>query len=509
DDIRTLTDLGVTRFLELGPDGVLSAMATDSLPDDSDAAVLIPVLRKNRDEELSALHAVARLYVDGGVVNWGAFFAGTGARIVELPTYAFQHRRYWPPADSFARGGDVRMAGLESPEHPLLGAAVELADADTFLLTGRLSVQSHPWLADHMVMGTVLVPGTALIELVMRAGDEAGCPAVEELTIAAPLALPAEGGIRVQVTVGALDESGRRTVTVHSRPDSADDALWTQHATGVLAAGTQPLAPFDAADWPPTGAHALDVSDVYERFAEGGFEYGPVFQGMRAAWRLGDEVYTEVALPEDTDLTGFGLHPALFDAGLHAAVLLGDGERGVPFSWSGVSLHAPGMSALLRVRMSRTPDGALSVALADALGQPVASVSALTVRPVSAEQQHDGLFGVDWVPARVPEPVELSPDVVVHRLAIEDEDDVAGSVHALSARALSLVQELPETSRLVLVTRGAVSGADLAAAAAWGLVRSAQSEQPGRFVLVDVEGEEPAGLLESVLALDEPQLLVR
>ncbi|GAA3487912.1 type I polyketide synthase [Streptomyces cremeus] len=526
DDIRALSEAGVTRYLELGPDGVLSAMVADCLPEGGEA-VLVPVLRKNRDEEASALRALAELYVNGAPADWSVFFAGTGARTVELPTYAFQHRPFWPVGSGLARGGDVRLAGLESAEHPLLGAAVELADADTFLFTGRLSLRTHPWLADHTVMGAALVPGTALVEMAVRAGDEAGCPAVEELTLAAPLVLPAEGGVRVQLAVGVLDGSGRRTVTVHSRPDSTDETPWVQHATGLLAPDTTtPHTAFDAAVWPPAGAEALDVSGVYERFAEAGFEYGPVFQGLRAAWRLDDAVYAEVAPPEGTDLTGFGLHPALFDAGLHAAVLLGDGERGVPFSWSGVSLHASGTSAL-RVRLSRTSEGALSVSLSDATGRPVASVSSLTVRPVSSEQPHDGLFGVEWTPVQVPGTTVLPPDVVVHRLSGSDATDVtdenasdaevsaagvrdaAASAHALTSQVLLLVQDLPDTARLVLVTRGAVSGADPAAAAAWGLVRSAQSEQPGRFVLVDVEGEEPAGLLESVMALDEPQLLAR
>ncbi|MFJ8234050.1 SDR family NAD(P)-dependent oxidoreductase, partial [Streptomyces sp. NPDC094448] len=505
DGVRALHEQGVTRFLELGPDGTLSALAAGCLPDDSDA-VLVPLLRKNREEETATLQALAELHVAGAGVDWAALFTGTGARPVELPAYAFQHRRYWPMGGSFGRGGDIRLAGLESAEHPLLGAAVEPADSDTYLFTGRLSPATHPWFADHVVMGTVLVPGTALVEMAVRAGDEAGCPVVEELTLAAPLALPAEGGVRVQVAVGAPDESGRRTVTIHSRPDGADESPWIQHATGALAPPTARDTAFDAAVWPPAGAVVLDTAEVYERFAEAGFEYGPVFQGLRAAWRLDHEVCAEVALPQDTDLTGFGLHPALFDACLHAAVLLGDGEQGVPFSWSGVSLHASGKSAL-RVRLSRTPDGAISAALADADGEPVASVTALTVRPISAEPQHDALFGVEWVPARVPGAVAAGPDVVVHRLTAEGA--VPGSVHALSARVLALVQEVPEPSRLVLMTRGAVSGTDVAAAAAWGLVRSAQSEQPGRFVLIDVEGEEPAALLESVLAVDEPQVLVR
>ncbi|MEU7137806.1 type I polyketide synthase, partial [Streptomyces sp. NPDC046261] len=198
DGVRALQAEGVTRFLELGPDGVLSAMARESVTDE--AAVLVPVLRKDRDEEVTVLGAMAQLHVQGAKVDWAAVFTGTGAGHVDLPTYAFQHERFWP-AGSLMRAGDVRFAGLGSAEHPMLGAAVELVNTDGFLFTGRLSVQSHPWLADHVVMGSVLVPGTALLELAIRAGDETGCHAVEELTLAAPLVLPEQGGVQVQVWV--------------------------------------------------------------------------------------------------------------------------------------------------------------------------------------------------------------------------------------------------------------------------------------------------------------------
>ncbi|MEU9118232.1 type I polyketide synthase, partial [Streptomyces sp. NPDC048483] len=163
DGIRTLHAEGVTRFLELGPDGVLSAMAQESLPDD---VVLAPVLRKDRPEEVALLGALAQLYVRGASVDWAAQFAGSGARWVDLPTYAFQHERFWPSGGA-VRLGDVRSAGLDSAGHPLLGAAVELAGSGGLLFTGRLSVASHPWLADHVVLGSVLVPGTALVELVL------------------------------------------------------------------------------------------------------------------------------------------------------------------------------------------------------------------------------------------------------------------------------------------------------------------------------------------------------
>ncbi|MEU5431585.1 SDR family NAD(P)-dependent oxidoreductase, partial [Streptomyces olivoreticuli] len=524
DGVRTLREQGVTAFLELGPDGALSALAVESAGDE---AVLAPVLRKGRAEESALLAAVARLHVHGVPVDWAAVFAGSGARRVDLPTYAFQRERFWP-VGSVGRSGDVRFAGLGSAEHPLLGAAVELAGSGGLLFTGRLSSVSHAWLADHVVRGAVLVPGTALVELVLRAADEVGCDVLEELTLAAPLVLPGSGaGVQVQVWVGEPDDSGRRSVAVHSREG---EEPWTLHASGAVTQGAE-AAVFDTSVWPPKGAVSLDVTGCYEQFADAGFAYGPVFQGLRAAWKSGEDVYAEVRLPEGVDGAGYGLHPALFDAALHAAMLGGGGE-GVPFSWGGVSLHASGASQV-RVRI-RALDSGISVAMVDSAGAPVASVESLVVRPISAGDlrtgDRDSLFHLDWIP--VPptgESVELAgpfrtyaeleslaegdiPEAVLVAPPTGAADTVE-SVHAAAAWALELVRSWLDDerfvdSRLVFVTRGAVDGTDLAGAAVWGLVRSAQSESPGRFVLVDLD--DTAGAVPSqVLAVDEPQLLVR
>ncbi|KOG56738.1 hypothetical protein ADK38_43230, partial [Streptomyces varsoviensis] len=104
---------------------------------------------------------------------------------------------------------------------------------------------------------------------------------------------------------------------------------WVRHASGVLAPEPEAAAVFDGfgADgaWPPPGAEPVGVAGTYERFAEGGFVYGPAFQGLRAAWRRGDEMFAEVALADGPrqDADRFGLHPALLDAALHATGLPG------------------------------------------------------------------------------------------------------------------------------------------------------------------------------------------
>ncbi|GHC75303.1 hypothetical protein GCM10010349_54470 [Streptomyces flavofungini] len=555
DGLGALTAQGVTSLLELGPDSVLTAMAHDTITAPAAQAGLIAAVRKDRAEPDTFLTALAHLHVRGAEVDWAPLYAPVETRRrVELPTYAFQGRRYWPRAA--ARGaGDVSATGLVSAEHPLLGAAVPLVESGGHLLTGRLSVATHPWLADHAVGGRVLLPGTAFVELAVRAGDEVGCGVLEELTLAAPLVLSERGAVQVQVSVGAAADDGRSPVSVHSRDERDPDGPWTRHAAGFLSAEADAGAPKDVPDlseWPPRDAEPLDdAASLYDRLAETGYGYGPVFQGLRAAWRRGDEVFAEVALPEEADAEAFTLHPALLDAALHATLLLprpqdGDDARqglGLPFAWSGVRLHQAG-AATVRVHLRGAGADAVSLTLADQAGQAVATVDSLVSRPVSDEQLSgggvvgDSLFHVEWKrrdAAGVVEEVPLAvlggthsmpgtrafADLAALGTAIEagetppaavlwpaggtagaGGDGLAGpkAVSATLAEALGVVQawladERFEDARLVVVTRGAVPAAgtdadvDPAGTAIWGLVRSAQVEHPGRFVLVDTNAD--------------------
>ncbi|MGW3233871.1 type I polyketide synthase, partial [Kitasatospora sp. NPDC001095] len=539
DGMRALEAQGVTTFVELGPDGVLSAMGQECV----EQGVFTPALRAERPEAQTALTALVTAHVQGAQVDWrGGFFAEAGARRVDLPTYAFDREWFW--LHSPAATGDVQSAGLGAADHPLLGAAVSLADADGVLFTGRLSLQSHAWLADHAVLGSVILPGTAFVELAVRAGDQVGCSLVEELTLEAPLVLPESGGVQVQVRVGEPDGEGRRSVTVHSRAEGVgEDGLWTRHVSGVLAEGASAAEGAGLVEWPPAGAEAVDVEAFARGLAEAGLVYGPAFQGLRSAWRRDGEVFVEVALPEEIagEAAGFGLHPALLDAAVQAVGLGGfvraEGQAHLPFAWSDVSLVASGADAL-RVRLVSAGTDAVSLTLADAEGQPVGTVGSLALRPVVAEQlaaaggSTDSLFGVDWAEIAFGEAagevlvvgdlaeldaVEVVPSLVAVEFGSADGSG-AEEVHAAAVRALELVrgwlaEERFAASKLVVVTRGAVavgaaSGvAGLAESVVWGLVRSAQSENPDRLVLVDLEAgaELPSGVGES----GEPQVAVR
>ncbi|MGW7360595.1 type I polyketide synthase, partial [Streptomyces sp. NPDC054802] len=590
---RALLDTGHRVFIEVSPHPVVTVGVQETIEATGSAAAATGTLRREEGGLDRFTLSLADAHNHGTHIDWDAFFEAAGAPLPaappSLPTYAFRHRRYWPrPATGGA--GDVASAGLGPLDHPLLGAALPLALGDELVATAHWSLHHHPWLADHAVAGTVVVPGAALVEVALRAGDELGCGRVEELTLHAPVLLPARGGIQVQVAVGAADAAGLRTVSLHTRPDDASEAEWTLHADGTLGApGTEPaddeFAGGQSAPWPPRGAEPVDSLDGhYALLRAEGYEYGPVFQGLRAAWRLGADVYADVALPEAdaADAARYGIHPALLDAALHAAGLgplsNAEGTTGLPFSWTGVTLHATGATAL-RVRLRPAGTDAVSVLMADAFGRPVATIDALAVRPVTAaalgaahrvsRTVRDALFHLEWAPLETAPTAEaakaacwavLGPDGAAHPAALTEGGvsptrwDTLGDVAealpatgtpdvvlltgpgattegsagpaALAADALErvlallhdwLADERFEATRLVVATRGAVTpdpgGAvsDLPGSALWGLLRSAQTEHPGRIVLADLD-DDPASwraLPRAVAVTGEPQLALR
>ncbi|WP_320066036.1 type I polyketide synthase [Micromonospora sp. RTGN7] len=522
DAARALEAEGVRTFLELGPDGVLSAMGQDFL---DAAALLVPVLRAGRPEPHTVVTAVAHAYVRGVPVRWRALFGEDAGRTADLPTYPFQRRHYW--LSEGPGGGDVTSAGLDSARHPLLGAGVPLADSDGVLFTGRLSARSHPWFADHTVAGITLVPATALVELALHAGAEVGCERLEELILQEPLVLPERGALKLQLTVGSLDASGRRPVAVHSRGDQDGDA-WNRHATGsvVAAVAESPGPDPELASWPPAGAEPQPIEDLYDRLADRGYGYGPAFQGLQAAWRSGDDFYAEVRSSVDAD--GFTLHPALFDAALHALLLEDRAEIRVPFSFGGVQL--PGARpGTLRVKLSAGADGAVAVRIADDTGRLAATVGTLTLRALPTGHADPYVYAVERTAVDLPDPraatvavlgpddlgldAECHPDLaalLANGAAVPDvvvlpvRPATPQETAQITDEVLALLQQwlsagTPPGARLAVLSTG-----ELGHSALSGLIRAAEAEHPGRLQHVITDGL-PASDELRMAALADPR----
>ncbi len=360
---RSLLGDGYRAFVEVSPHPVLAIglqeTADDVLESPGDVLV-VGSLRRNEGGLERFLLSLGEAWVHGVEVDWGRVSRGSGAKRVGLPTYAFQRERYQlqPSAGGV---GDLASAGLGSAGHPLLGAMVALADGERWLFTGRLSLETHPWLSEHAVMGVVLLPGAAFVELALHAGREVGYGQLAELTLQAPLVLPEHGGVQIQISVGELQDSGQRPLGIHARVEGTPvDGLagegepWTRHATGTLTSAqaiqSRPaaLAATEAelaGTWPPPAADPIQIDDLYDRLAGQGYDYGPAFQGLTAVWRRGEEVFAEVAMPDEqqAEASHFGIHPALLDATMHAA---------------GAALHAEAGGRGIRGCASRSPGAA-------------------------------------------------------------------------------------------------------------------------------------------------------
>ncbi|WP_061300689.1 type I polyketide synthase [Herbidospora cretacea] len=554
DAVRRLADQGVTATLEVGPGAALTALVGDGL-DGRAGVTAVASTRTSDAEPVELVDAVGRLWAVGVAVDWAAYLAPAGAAAGPLPSYAFQRQRYWLPPAAM-RGDDP--AGPVS-DHPLLGAPVEVAGRDEVLISGALSTSLAPWLGEHRLFARQVVPSSVLLEMAVRAGDEVGCPHVDELVVCEQVVLPERARLRVQLTVDAPDGAGRRRISVHTGADE-DRPAWTLAARGVLS--PRRTAEEGLSEWPPAGAEPLDVDLLLRHRADAGFALGPVFSGLLAAWRRDGELFAEVRLPGDTGADGFSVHPALLDAALHPAALL-TGRPGVVAEWRGVTVHAVGAAAA-RVRITPAGDGAVSVLLADASGAPLARAAAVVTQGASEDEvgaalarPGEALFRVAWTPVIPAGPTgEAGPAVLetghgglpwpprfagvgealsaagtftglVAPLMFATEDDaednaggtVADRAQTAVLHALELVRAWNDDERsaevpLVFLTRRAIDAGDtpvdLAAAAVWGLLRSAQSEMPGRFRLIDVD-DDPASMsaLPAAIATGEAQLAVR
>ncbi|WP_456213250.1 type I polyketide synthase [Streptomyces sp. LZ34] len=563
---RALLDDGHSVFIECSPHPVLVMGMQESIDETGVNAAALGTLRRDEGGWDRFLLALAQSHVHGVEADWGRVFPdGTGP--ADLPTYAFQRRRYWLDATS-GGAGDPEGLGLAPADHPLLGAVTVLAEGDEVVLTGRLGLDTHPWLADHAVAGAVLVPGALFVELAVRAGDEVGCDRLEELVLASPLVLSDQGGTHLQLVVGRPDDEGRRTLNVYARPADETGRPWLRHATGTLAPGPD-AEPYDLAQWPPEGAQPVPVDGCYDQLAEAGYRYGPAFRGLRAVYRRETEVFAEVVLPEEQrgQAAAFGIHPALLDGALQASGLSevrGDqGRMALPFVWNGVSLAATG-AELLRVRLAPVGDDGMSVHATDASGRPVISIDALVTRPFTPEQLQgggedidDALFRMTYTPLTGPasggstdgwaavatgttptcygapryddlDALAAAVDGGLHAPPVTllpcepppDDGDLPGAVRHRLGEVLHTVQrwladERFAASRLAVVTRGAVAASDgedvtdLVHAPVWGLIRSAQSEHPDRLVLVDLDGPALPEALAAAVAAGEQRIVVR
>ncbi len=529
--LRALLGSGHRAFVEIAPHPVLAFGVNETIDAAAPGAAtaVLGTLRRDEGGPRRFALSLAEAHAHGIDIDWEAIFAGSGAEVVDLPTYPFQRERYWHDAE--LDGADPRALGQAPAGHPLLGAAIALAGGKR-LLTGRVSLASHPWLADHRVHGSALAPASLFLELAWRAGEEVGCEAVDGLELDQPLVLPEEGSVQLQVVVGEPDAAGARAVAVHSRrePGAGEgEGEWTPNARGLLRPGPPESLP-GAIAWPPPGAEALDVATIYEGFADRGVDLGASFQGLVALWREGEAVHAEVDLPpaREEEAGRFCLHPALLQAGLQLAAASGGADGAEPelVAAAGTASLQEGGAAALRVSVVPGPDGA-AISLRDGDGATVGRIDGVRTSSVSLERlgpRSEQPLAIEWrelaPPATAVEPEPEPPVLDCSELDLKGE--LPGVALDLAVQVLRRLREWIEAGpgegeRLLVLTRNAVAvgpgeSPDLRMAPLWGLLRVAQAENPGRLVVADLDdAADPAAERATLLAagVTEPQLAYR
>ncbi len=527
--VAALAEAGYSVFVEPTAHPILTS-SVEGIFDSLDRPVAVTgTLRRKQGGRRRLLESAAALHVRGVDVHWPV----PDAPSVQLPTYPFEHERHW--VNATAARSDVAELGLQRLEHPLLGCAVPVADAERTVWTARISLADQPWLADHRIGGQVWLPAAAFVELALLAGRHTGLAEVAELVLEAPLVLPERDAVQLQLII---DRTGpdEAAVSWHARPADDLGGPWTRHARARLAA-EQPAVNDPAGSWPPAGTTEVAIEDFYARAGAAGYAYGPGFQGLRRAWRADDGSgdaasaghgdassagYGEVALPDGLSPDGWLLHPALLDAALQVRLATGQLPAGgqparVPFAWTGIRLAAVD-AGVARVSIRPIGEDEFALRLLDVRGRPVLSVGGVALRPadaVPAEAGPDIELDRQEVELDLPVAGELPGELPGHQLVALLPEQPAGDPvtagHAAVERIRRLSQqwlaEHAEDDELLVVSGppAADDAGRLAMAAVAGYLRSVQAEHPGRVRLI-VADTEPADLLPAMLASGEPEI---
>ncbi|MDT5177181.1 MAG: hypothetical protein QOJ95_1379, partial [Mycobacterium sp.] len=309
ESVRTIAALGCSVLMEIGPQPVLTGAAVQVWPEHLAAPRAIVSMRKGVGDRRQIADAMAAAYVGGHRPDFAALQRRSGHKI-ELPTYPFQRRRFWPKTSGVvgADGHGVAVSGI-------LGSAKDLASGDS-VYTSRLSVKSQPWLSDHVIYGTVVVPGATYAAMALAA---VGTPAhAKDVFFYEPIILPEKSSREVQLTLHPLERDGEQRFQVHSRPYGERGAEWSLNAEGtvVTGAGEPPATESEPVDEAVERLQRMRPQELFETFADLELSWGPTWSGsLKSLWLGEGEAVGDILVGEELaeQLGTEPMHPVLMD----------------------------------------------------------------------------------------------------------------------------------------------------------------------------------------------------
>ena len=383
--VQAVAEAGTTIFVEVSPHPIITSAVNATLAGASLDGHGIGSLVRDQPERSALLDTLAELYSAGVEVDWPAVFPGV-ARHVDMPTYPWQHERFW-----FRPSPVVAGNGRPAPAHPLLGTRVDVPGAHRW--EGALDRHENAYLDEHRVQGKIILPGTAYLELVHAAARVAlgDVPiTVSDVRYETALFLGPSERPRIAVQLDGSD-GGALRFDVSSRRPGED---WQPHASGTVRAGVAASAEVDADAIRRRCPERIDGATFYAAHERRGNHWGAPFQALRELWRRDGEALAALSAPAEIGegLAAHNFHPALLDAcGQSLAATLPVEHGSVPgddvFVLGGIDeirFHAAAPAELISHAVLR-PGGrgdslTGDVRVADIQGRPVAELLGLRLQ---------------------------------------------------------------------------------------------------------------------------------
>ncbi|MFD3880772.1 type I polyketide synthase [Streptomyces microflavus] len=318
-----------TLFVEISPHPLLVEAITETADDADQDAIAVGSLRRDESGRASLLRSLGVLHTAGAPVRWEAVMAG--GSYVPLPHYPWQRESFWfAPRHTRATGEAAHPYRTDESttrsRHPLLAERTG-GDGGTYewRSTLDLAADEHAYLRGHRVEGTVILPGTAYVEIASAAGREIFGTTTRVHDISYHKALFLEDDEKTELRVTAEPAgTGQYRVRVHGR--TPGDHEWTLHGEAAVSV---PAKTAKASSTSPDTSNADRLDDVkrrcvrhrsgddfYAAHARTGNEWGGVFRGLKDVWTAPGESLGSIECPEDllSELGSYVFHPALLDA---------------------------------------------------------------------------------------------------------------------------------------------------------------------------------------------------
>ncbi len=309
--MRTLHEMGVDNFLEIGPSPTQLGMGRRCLPEGY--GNWFPSLRQGREDWQQMLESLGAMFVSGFDIDLQRFEQDYARRRVTLPTYPFQRKRYWI-AESVERGAERK--NFASHIHPLLQQCTRSPLLKETIFETRLSTALFPYLDDHKIHGMIVLPLTGHLEIVWAAAKHAfgaNASGLEEVVMHEPLLVPEKEERIVQLVFKpeGNDATSFQLISLHANEHKV-------HVTGVITrnAASATMAHENLNSLQARCAQEIPREDFYHNLHERGLQFGPQFQSIQKLWRGNNEALGKIVLAEgllDASAT-YNAHPALLDA---------------------------------------------------------------------------------------------------------------------------------------------------------------------------------------------------